>query len=350
MSAQPIFKRGVSLYSYQQLYYQERLDLEGCVAAAAATGATGLEMLVDQMVPGYPSTTYNLSDAFIGQWKGLLDQYGMAPIAFDIYGESKLRKGGLCSDQELAEQLVALFRTGKALGFSIMRINFLVSVAVMELLIPHAEELGVRMAIEVHAPHRLRGDWVQRTVELAQKTGTKNLGVMPDFGVFCREIPGLVLDESRRRGVGEDIIAMLADLYHEPVKPTDLVERAQRMGGNAAAEWLAKRVEIGVWINDDPRHMAELAPYIFHAHGKFYEMTPDLVEPVVRYDEIMPVLIEAGFDGYIMSEYEGQRLTQDIDPGYDEVEQVRRHQAMLESFRNPASQHSNNAEAAGGSR
>jgi hypothetical protein len=33
-----------------------------------------------------------------------------------------------------------------------------------------------------------------------------------------------------------------------------------------------------------------------------------------------------------MSEYEGQRLIQGVDMGYDEVEQVRRHQAMLASY------------------
>jgi hypothetical protein len=33
-----------------------------------------------------------------------------------------------------------------------------------------------------------------------------------------------------------------------------------------------------------------------------------------------------------MSEYEGQRLIGGIDKGYDEIEQVRRHQAMLARY------------------
>jgi hypothetical protein len=33
-----------------------------------------------------------------------------------------------------------------------------------------------------------------------------------------------------------------------------------------------------------------------------------------------------------MSEYEGQRLTHGVDMGYDEVEQVRRHQQMLSQY------------------
>lgn len=325
----PKFKRGVSLYSYQDLYYREVLDLEGCIAAAAATGATGLEMLVDQMVPGYPSITYNLSDRFIAEWSELTTRYGVEPIAFDIYGESKLFKGQTCSDEDLTDQLTVLFKTGKALGFSIMRINFLVPVRVIAKLIPVAEQLGVTMAIEVHAPHRLNGTWVQDTVALIQSTGTKSLGIMPDFGTFCRAIPGLVLEESRRKGVSEDLISWMSELYHEPNKPADLMDRVIAMGGNEAAQWLAQRVNLGVWIDDDPKLLTPLVPYLVHAHGKFYEMTEDLSEPVVRYDEIIPILAAGGYTGYIMSEYEGQRLTQDYDPGYDEVEQVRRHQAML---------------------
>jgi sugar phosphate isomerase/epimerase len=325
-------QRGVSLYSYQELYYRGRLDLEGCIANAAATGATGIELLVDQMIPGYPSLRYNLSEAFVDSWHGLLAKYDVKPIAFDIYGETKLFKGRLCSDAELTAQLVELFKAGRALGFSIMRIAFLVPSSVIEALVPYAEDMGIKMAIEVHAPHRIDGPWVQETLEIAQRKGTKSLGIMPDFGTYCRNIPRLALAESRRKAVSDDIIAFLSDQYHEPAKPTDLVERVQKMGGNEAAEWLARRVELNVWMNEDPRLLVPVMPYILHAHGKFYEMTAELIEPDVRYDEVLRVLIEHGYQGYISSEYEGQRLTQGIDPGYDEVEQVKRHQTMLMQY------------------
>lgn len=325
-------KRSVSIYSYQEQFYFGKLDLEGCVATAAATGATGIEMLIDQMVPGYPSLTYNLSDRFVGSWHDLMAKYAVVPSAFDIYGESKVLKGRLTTDAELTAQLIELFKAGKALGFSIMRINFLVPATVIEALVPHAEAMDVKMAIEVHAPHHLDGKWVLDTLEIAQRTGTKHLGIMPDFGTFCRAIPALALDEARRNGVSDDIIAYLSDVYHEREKPRDLVDRVTAMGGNDAAQWLAMRVGIGVWINDDPGLLVPLMPYIFHAHGKFYDVTPDLVEPEVRYDEIMKILIDNNYTGYISSEYEGQRLNQGIDPGYDEIEQVRRHQAMLSRY------------------
>lgn len=70
---------------------------------------------------------------------------------------------------------------------------------------------------------------------------------------------------------------------------------------------------------------------IHNIHGKFYEMTEDLVEPSIPYDEIVAVLKRGGYDGYICSEYEGNRWIEDAHE-VDSVEQVRRQQAMLKKL------------------
>ena len=49
-------------------------------------------MLADQMIPGYPSLRYNLSEEFVENWRGWLERYRVEPIAFDVYGETKLYK------------------------------------------------------------------------------------------------------------------------------------------------------------------------------------------------------------------------------------------------------------------
>ncbi len=79
-------KRGISIYSFQEKYYRGELSLEGCIATASQMGVRGIEMLPDQMIPGYPSITFNLSDEFIAQWREWLVKYGVSPIAFDAYG------------------------------------------------------------------------------------------------------------------------------------------------------------------------------------------------------------------------------------------------------------------------
>ena len=65
-------KRGVSLYSYQEEFFLQKMTLEDCIAAVAATGATGIEILGEQSIWGFPK----LTDAFVHQWFGWMDKYG----------------------------------------------------------------------------------------------------------------------------------------------------------------------------------------------------------------------------------------------------------------------------------
>ena len=325
-------KRGISIYSFQEKYYRKEMTLADCIATASKLGVTGFEMLSDQMIPGYPSIKYNLSDEFLQTWRGLMQQYPIKPIAFDVYGETKLRKGRTTPDADVIAELLELMKTADALGFKILRLTFHLPISVVEAMIPHAEERGMKLALEVHAPHLLTGEWVQNIIELALRTKTKSLGLMPDMGIFCKKVPRLVLDESLRQGATPKIVDFMSQVYNDRRIPKDLVEQVRAMGGNEADEWLALRLGIGVWTYHDPKNLLTYMPHIFHIHGKFYEMTEDLREPDVAYESIMPLLIEGGYDGFIMSEYEGQRLTHGIDLGYDEVEQVRRHQQMLAQY------------------
>jgi hypothetical protein len=69
-------------------------------------------------------------------------------------------------------------------------------------------------------------------------------------------------------------------------------------------------------------------PYILHCHGKFWEMLPEYREYSIPYEEIVPVLIKGGYNGYIDSEYEGALWTADAGE-VESIEQVRRQQVML---------------------
>jgi hypothetical protein len=60
-------------------------------------------------------------------------------------------------------------------------------------------------------------------------------------------------------------------------------------------------------------------------------MTEDYVEPSIPYDEIVKVLKQGGYKGYICSEYEGNRWIQDAFP-VDSIEQVRRQQEMFKKL------------------
>ena len=50
-------KRSVSLYSYQEEYYLGKMNLEDCIREAAKAGATGIELLGEQMIDSFPNIT-----------------------------------------------------------------------------------------------------------------------------------------------------------------------------------------------------------------------------------------------------------------------------------------------------
>jgi sugar phosphate isomerase/epimerase len=81
-------KRGVSLYSFQEEYFLRKLSLEDCIAKAASMGAYGIEIIGEQMVPGFPK----LTDSFLEQWFGWMKKYGTTPICHNIKGEFFHRK------------------------------------------------------------------------------------------------------------------------------------------------------------------------------------------------------------------------------------------------------------------
>jgi hypothetical protein len=103
-------------------------------------------------------------------------------------------------------------------------------------------------------------------------------------------------------------------------------EDVKKMG--ATPEDVGRAIGATRFIYTNPRRMLDFMPYIFHIHAKFYEMLPEYREYSIPYEDIIPVLIEGGYLGYLSSEYEGNRHIQDAFE-VDSTEQVRRQHVMF---------------------
>ncbi len=114
--------------------------------------------------------------------------------------------------------------------------------------------------------------------------------------------------------------------YEDRVLSEYVILNVQQMGGTGPAIAMAETLRHNAAF--EPKRMLDYMPRIHNIHGKFYQMDADYVEPSIPYDEIVRVLTKGGYDGYICSEYEGNRWIEDAEEP-DSVEQVRRHQEML---------------------
>lgn len=315
-------KRGVSLYSFQEEYFLRKMSLEDCIAACAKMGALGIETIGEQIMPGFP----NLSDAFYDHWHELMAKYGTTPTCHDMFLDMKKYKGRLMTDEEMLASVIRDLRHANRLGCSVIRVIVNTPPHIMEAAAPYAEEYNVRLGIEIHAPFHFDHEWIQRHHEVMERVGSPYLGFIPDMGHIEKRYPRVRYERTIRNGANPDIVHYIADAYERREDLDKLTEDVKKMGGGQLE--LGMVIDLSRMVYADPRRMLDFMPRIFHIHAKFYEMLPEYTEYSIPYEDIVPVLIEGGFNGYLSSEYEGNRHIQDAFE-VDSVEQVRRQQEMF---------------------
>lgn len=365
-------KRGVSLYSYQQTQFLKQLDLEGQIREVGTNlyGAEGIEM-IDEMSLRYPDP----GEQFVDQWFQWMDHYGTTPVAMDVSMDVLQFRDHVMTFREAADRLIHDIRLAKRLGFSIVRTLSVVPIEIIAMALPVAEELDIKLGKEIHQPMRLEGEEVQEILELAEHTGSSHLGIVPDFGIFQFRLSEAQLQQFGRRGAQPAALEASVELalaIRDGQIPFELEPIHRRTAGNirvefskyltsgethpdvselfrAVEEWTNRHVESAETIDftvvaeallfshTSVQCLRELIPHITHIHGKFNHMSevagsPGIFEePAIDYPAAIQALKDGGFDGYINTEYEGQRYWQDLPVSglQNEVEQVRCHQHML---------------------
>ncbi|WP_240421306.1 sugar phosphate isomerase/epimerase family protein [Paenibacillus periandrae] len=323
-------KLGVSLYSFQEDYYLGKLDLEGCIAKAAnEIGAEGIEVLPDQMpLPSYP----NYTEEDIDKWLAWMDKYKTTPTSYSIGINYTMFKNRMWTVDEYLDDIVGSIKRAKQLGFKIVRNGILKKedLEVYEKAIPAAEHYGIQLCTEIHAPRSIRSWYTQDLIEMIQRTGTKHLGFVVDFGIFNKGMPVPLKKRLIREGGNEQILNYIDEGYRNKQIPTE--DEVRKMGGGNIE--LSFRNQTDHYIYDDPELLKEVIAYTQYCHGKFYEMDENCEDVSVDYEGPLRVLKENGFNGYIGSEYEGQRhyFEQGCDIYMDPIEQVRRHHVMMRKY------------------
>jgi sugar phosphate isomerase/epimerase len=292
-------KLGVSLYSYGGDFLVT-MTLEDCLADLADMGTTGVEILADTHIPGYPTPT----SEWVDEWHALTELYGLTPTCYSSWLDTRLHGDrGLALD-EAVSILVRDLELAHRLGFAIVRPKL--GVVSLDLLpdpiwretvkraLPKAEEYDVRIAPEIHAPTPLRSQIVDDYLELITETRTDRFGLLIDTGIF---------QNAERSGTHSDAVFIFGN--PEP----------------ALREQVAREMMKPLAV--DPAELADVMPHVLHVHAKFWDMTDGLTDPHIPYDAVVSALVDGGYTGYLSSEYEGPR---DL---YRASDQVRRQQAML---------------------
>jgi sugar phosphate isomerase/epimerase len=301
------------------------MTLQDCLAASARIGIPGIEIIGEQMVPGFPDP----GDAFFAQWHEWMQQYGLTPVCHDMFLDFNLSRSGKMSEDEMVDSVVRDLTFANRLGCTVIRVIHNTPVPVLERAVPDAERLNVRMGVEIHAPHHPEEDWFHERWDAMQRLDSPYLGWIPDMGIFTRRFPRVISERLIRNGAHENIVNYVVERFNSHESLDTITDDVERMGANDYDREIARQAKFQIYV--DPRRLLEFMPRIFHIHAKFYEMLPDNTEYSIAYDEVVPVLIEGGYSGYLSSEYEGNRHIQDVQE-VDSVEQVRREQELFKAL------------------
>lgn len=283
----PGFKYGVSLYSFTE-DLGTVLTLEDACAHIADLGATGIEILGEAHVPGYPHP----SSAWVDHWRSLLEQYRLEPTNYGCWIDTRLRLARNLTAVEAAEDLARDIRLAALLGFRFVRPK--IGVVSLDLkpdpiwqeTIERVLELAARSRVvicpEIHAPTPIRHPIVEDYVRFIERTGTQHFGLLIDTGIFQdRPLP------------------------HWPGETEEM--RRTFLDG----------------IRVDPEDFLLIAQHVVFIQAKFHEIDNHLQDQHIPWERVVPMLQRAGYSGYLSSEYEGSR-----EP-WRSLEQVRRQHALI---------------------
>lgn len=326
---------GVTLYSLTSEYRAGKYNLEEMLALAGGLGVgPGIEIVGFQSIRTFP----DVPDQFALRFRRLLDDAGLEPTCLGANVDIGRRRDRHMTDSETVEYLSAQIRAAAKLGFPVMRIQFGARPDALRAVAPVAESAGVRLGMEIHAPHSVDHPTVVALRELYEEIDSAYLGFIPDFGASARAIPVGAIRQQRELGTSDEIIDLITSAWTaahagklDPfVARRDLLEEMRERGAGPEATAFAWRA-LTLWGGQSPQRWTEIMPRVVHVHGKFFDIDENGDEPSVPYAELMRVFGEAGYDGTISSEWEGSAWAEPPD-GFA---MVREHQAMMRRYLSP---------------
>ena len=275
-------KRGVALYSYSAEFGLTK-TLEDCFEDIHDMGAHGIEILANTHIENYPYPT----DEWVEKWFHLCEKYEIEPVEYGNWIDSHVLGYRDLTTEESVEMLCRDIHLAARLGFSCMRTKMPVINPKLEPVLnwreiikgalPTAEKFGIVMMPEIHTPTNLKSEMVKAFTDFVDETGTKCFGINVDFSVFRTNF---------REG-----------------------------------EWVDPAFKA-----NEPEDIIPLLPYIHCCHAKFINMSDDFEETTIPYPEIIKVMQDNGWDGYLLSEYEG---ADKYDDGYEVTQMLRKQHIMM---------------------
>lgn len=311
-------KYAVTLYSFSNEYVNGLMGFEEILRKVKEMGYDGVELVASQMVPKYPYP----SDAWLAWLKAKLEEIGLAPVCWSAYIDMGIRSDRDLTEDEIIQFTVNDLICAKKAGFPLVRTQHAISPGIFRKMIPLCRQLDMKLTIEMHHPHHPEVPVWKEYIDIMRGEGKGVLGFVPDMSIFSAHPHELwireALDSGCRRNELEQMIRKHGEKRsREEILAGDLTE-IERFYGEQMLESYNAPATL--------EQLRDLMDCAFYMHGKFYYINERLEEVSIPYDNILPLVRDAGYRGYIACEYEGHHFDTQISAS----EQLNRYVAMCD--------------------
>ncbi len=304
-------KLGTTLYALTNEFHSREYSFEELVREVAARKlGPGLEVVGFQSIRNFPV----ISDEFAAEFRDLIAETGLRPSCLGINADRSIRRDYDMSDEELYQYHIPQIQAAAKLGFPVVRYQYPAGTEVIRRLAPLAEDLDVKLGMEIHAPHHVDHPDVLAYREMYDQVGSGYLGFIPDFGASARTVPPGFLRYFLSSGIPQDLIDLAMRIWHEDGDP---VERRNRFSKEAEQLGALERhkadlyIIFGLFSRQPAAKWQDIMHQVVHIHGKFFEFDKNGEEEAVDYEALLPVFVNGGYDGYMSSEWEGHMWSDD---------------------------------------
>ena len=318
----------MSLYSLQNEYLTKRMNLEDIFRFLHQNHVDGVEFLPDQMMHGAPHPT----EETLHEWDRLCRDYAIKPVIADIFLNTNLHQNRELTKKECVDLLIEEIKLAHRLGMKMVRLVSMTPAFVLEPLLPYCEKYDVKMGLEIHAGLSFDKQKTKDYIAEMKRLQSPYVGIVVDTGIFCRRVPRVMETYCKALGTSQAPIDFVNELFAQGKDGRDLygpdgdfVPALKALLKSDADTMFAHFAD---GYEQEPYSVLDdLMPYLFHVHFKLFEMTEN-GEYSIHYKEILQYLHDHDYDGYVSTEYEGNRWTLPGKPT-TEKEQVIAHQKYI---------------------
>ncbi|GEL45435.1 xylose isomerase [Cellulomonas hominis] len=310
-------EQAISLYGFSERLVDRRdYGVDDMFAELASLGIQKFELIGSQVFDQYPRPK-------AAEISAVLDsaaRHGVTPFSYGGYTDVGRITGHDATDDEIMLDVTSDLLTARDLGATFLRAGA-IPVRLLEQSAAMAERHRVRIGIEVHAPSRPSDANIQALLARMDEIDSPYLGLVPDFGCFIERPAQPAIDRHLANGARQELIDYVIEHRHDGLDEPGMQAQIASMGGGVAEK--AAVSEFFGFLSFGPADVEGFTTLLHRTqyfHSKFYHVTEDLQDPQIPVERLLEAIVKSGFEGILLSEYEGHAFHLD-----DAHEQLERH-------------------------